>query len=52
MTSKSEPMIYQFKIDLLDIEPKIWRQVQVPSTFNMFDLHGALNEAMVTLSYC
>lgn len=50
MTSKSKSMIYQFKIELLDTEPKIWRQVQVPSTFDMFDLHCALNDAMVNLS--
>lgn len=52
MTSKtkSKSMIYQFRIELLDTQPKIWRQVQVPSTYNMFDLHGALNDAMVKLS--
>lgn len=48
MTSGS--VIYQFKIDLIDVKPSIWRQVQVPSTFNMFDLHAALNDAMVNLS--
>lgn len=49
MTSNSASTIYQFKIDLIDIEPSIWQQVQVPSTFNMIDLHGALNDAMVNV---
>lgn len=51
MTAKSKYKVYQFKIELVDSEPSIWRQVQVPTAFNMFDLHGALNDAMVKLSH-
>lgn len=42
--------VHQFKIELIDTEPSVWRQVHVPSTFDMSDLHGALVDAMVTLS--
>ncbi|KAG4074275.1 hypothetical protein HA402_008684 [Bradysia odoriphaga] len=44
--SKSKPTIHQFKIELLDTQPTVWRQVYVPSTFDMSDLHGALVDAM------
>lgn len=47
MATKSISTVYQFKIELIDTEPSVWREVQVPSTFNMFDLHGAINDAMV-----
>lgn len=47
MASDSTATIYQFKIELIDTTPIVWRQVQVPSTFDMFDLHAALNDAMV-----
>lgn len=38
--------VYQFKITLQGIEPKIWRQIQVPENYNFFDLHLAIQYAM------
>jgi hypothetical protein len=37
--------VYQFKITLKDIRPPIWRRIQVPSTFNFWDLHVAIQNA-------
>lgn len=36
--------IYQFKIDLKDIKPKIWRRVLVPSSFTLKKLHAVIQE--------
>lgn len=38
--------IYQFRISLKDIEPKIWRVIQVPETYTFWDLHVAIQDAM------
>lgn len=37
--------IYQIKITLNDIEPTIWRRIQVPSTYNFWELHSAIQDA-------
>lgn len=36
----------QFLIELQGIEPKIWRRIQVPSDYNFWDLHVAIQDAM------
>ena len=38
--------IYQFKITLKYITPKIWRRIQVPSNYSFWDLHVAIQNAM------
>jgi len=38
--------IYQFRIKLRDIEPPIWRRIQVPSNYSFWDLHVAIQDAM------
>jgi hypothetical protein len=43
--------VYQFRIELLGIEPTIWRRIQVPSDYNFWDLHVAINDAMGWLDY-
>ena len=40
-TTKPKPSIYELKITLLDIEPAIWRRIQVPSTMPLCCLHDA-----------
>lgn len=35
----STPSIYQFKITLKGSYPRIWRRIQVPSTYTFFDMH-------------
>lgn len=39
-------LVYQFKITLKDIEPPIWRRIQVPETYSFWDLHVAIQDAM------
>lgn len=37
--------IYQLKITLQDIEPPIWRRIQIPSTYTFWELHSAIQDA-------
>jgi hypothetical protein len=39
-------MVYQFKIILEDVKPKIWRRIQVPEKYSFWDLHVAIQDAM------
>ncbi len=45
MTAKTTN-IYQFKITLEDIKPKIWRRIQVAENYNFYELHLAIQNAM------
>lgn len=38
--------VYQLKIILNDIEPKIWRIIQVPENYTFWELHVAIQNAM------
>jgi len=38
--------VYQFRIDLRDVRPPIWRRIQVPETYTFWDLHVAIQSAM------
>jgi hypothetical protein len=49
--SKRKANIYRFKISLLDIEPEIWRLIEVPDTYSFWDLHVAIQDAMGWLDY-
>ena len=42
----SSNLIYQFRITLEDIEPLIWRQIQVSSNYSFWDLHVAIQDSM------
>jgi len=35
-----------FRISLLDIEPEIWRRIEVPEDYSFWDLHVAIQDAM------
>lgn len=37
--------IYQLRITLQDIEPPIWRTIQIPSTCTFWDLHSYIQDA-------
>ncbi len=49
--SEMKGWVCQYHIELTGVEPKIWRRVQVPSDYNFWDLHVALNDAMGWLDY-
>ena len=44
-SKKAPPPIYQLKITVIDIEPPIWRRIQVPATILLCCLHDALQAA-------
>lgn len=43
---KKTKHIYEFKITLLDVKPKVWRRIQVPEEYNFWGLHVAIQNAM------
>ncbi|MBU2579315.1 plasmid pRiA4b ORF-3 family protein [Patescibacteria group bacterium] len=43
--------VYQFKISIDDINPLIWRQIQVPETYSFWDLHVAIQDVMPWQDY-
>jgi len=43
---KKYDQVYQFKITLKGTKPPIWRRIQVPETYNFWDLHVAIQDAM------
>jgi len=49
--AKKRTLVFQFKITLQEIEPAIWRRIQVPSTYSFWDLHVAIQDAMGWLDY-
>jgi Plasmid pRiA4b ORF-3-like protein len=45
-TTKFKPSTYQLKITLLEIDPPIWRRIQVPSTTPLHRLHDVFQVVM------
>lgn len=43
---KTENRIFQFKILLNEIAPVVWRRIQVPTNYNFWDLHVAIQDSM------
>jgi hypothetical protein len=43
--------VYQFKIELTEISPLIWRRILVPSDYNFWDLHVAIQDSLGWLDY-
>lgn len=39
-------IIFQFKVSLNEINPLIWRRIQVPSRYSFWDLHIAIQDSM------
>ena len=49
---KGKPnILFQFRFELVGIEPSIWRRVQVPSKYSFWDLHVAIQDSMGWLDY-
>ena len=38
--------VFQFKVTLDGVKPPIWRRIQVPHTYTLWDLHVAIQDAM------
>ena len=38
--------VYQFRIELLNVVPMIWRRIQVPAYYNFWDFHVAIQDSM------
>ena len=51
MTKNKIHLVYQFKVYLTEIEPLIWRRIQVPAKYNFWDLHVAIQDAMGWVDY-
>jgi hypothetical protein len=43
---KDAQKIFQFRVTLEDIEPTIWRRIQVPESYSFWDLHVAIQDSM------
>ena len=43
--------VLQFKIELTNIQPLVWRRILVPSNYNFWDLHVAIQDSMGWLDY-
>lgn len=50
-TTLEKKRVLQFKVTLYGIEPLVWRRIQVPSDYNFWDLHVAIQDAMGWLDY-
>ena len=51
MSKTKNHLIYQFKITLYEIEPRIWRRIQVPVKYSFWDFHVAIQDSMGWLDY-
>ena len=38
--------VFQFKITLLEVKPKVWRRIQIADNCSFWDLHVAIQDAM------
>lgn len=39
-------VVFQIRIELLGIEPPIWRRIEVPESYSFWDLHVAIQDSM------
>ena len=45
-TGYSKSHVLQFLVEIKGITPRIWRRIQVPSNYNLWDLHVAIQDAL------
>jgi hypothetical protein len=43
---KQYDTVYQFRIELQEIKPPVWRRIRVPASYTFWDLHVAIQDAM------
>ncbi|MFN2315317.1 MAG: plasmid pRiA4b ORF-3 family protein [Gemmatimonadales bacterium] len=41
----------EFTVTLLEVEPPVWRRIEVPASYTFWDLHVAIQDAMGWLDY-
>ena len=41
----------EFRIGLTEIEPLIWRRIEVPASYSFWDLHVAIQDSLGWLDY-
>jgi hypothetical protein len=41
-----DKFVYRFKVTLKDIQPPIWRRIEVPAEYSFWDLHVAIQDSM------
>ncbi len=41
----------QFRVTLMEVEPPVWRRIEVPANYRFWDLHVAIQDAMGWLDY-
>ena len=51
MSKNKKYLVYQFKITLYEIDPPIWRRIQVPEQYSFWDFHVAIQDSMGWLDY-
>jgi hypothetical protein len=44
-------LVHVYTVRLLEIEPTIWRRIEVPERYSFWDLHVAIQDAMGWLDY-
>jgi hypothetical protein len=43
---KKRKYVLQIRIELLGVDPPIWRRIQVPESYSFWDMHVAIQDAM------
>lgn len=43
--------VFRFRVELRDIAPPVWREIEVPGDYSFWDLHVAIQDAMGWLDY-
>jgi hypothetical protein len=46
MIIPTQAFILRFRIELLETEPLVWREIEVPGTYTFWELHVAIQDAM------
>ena len=51
ITTNIKKCVYQFKISLREIIPVVWRRILVPTNYDFWDLHVAIQDSMGWLDF-
>lgn len=50
-TTRTPKDVLRFRVELMDVEPAVWRAIEVPGDSSFWDLHVAIQDAMGWLDY-